>query len=186
MVIAIIQARMGSTRLPGKVLKRIDGRPMLSYLLDRVLKSTKIDKVIIATSILAIDDPIEDHCKEYGVDCFRGSENDVLSRYYECAKKYNADVIVRLTADCPLADPNVIDDVIKIFECNNVDYCANTVPVSTFPDGTDVEVFSMNALEKAFNEVKDPHFREHVTFQFWQTDNYKSNQFVGMIIQNIE
>ena len=168
-------------KLYTKVLKKIDGRPMLSYLLDRVLKSTKINKVIIATSILAIDDPIEDHCKEYGVDCFRGSENDVLSRYYECAKKYNADVIVRLTADCPLADPNVIDDVIKMFEGNNVDYCANTVPVdtSTFPDGTDVEVFSMNALEKAFNEVKDPHFREHVTFQFWQTDSYKSNQFVG-------
>jgi len=181
MVIAIIQARMGSTRLPGKVLKIIDGRPMLSYLLDRVLKSTKIDKVIIATSILEIDNPIEDYCKEYGVDCFRGSENDVLSRYYECAKQYNADVIVRLTGDCPLADPHVIDNVIKMFECNNVDYCANTVPVdtSTFPDGSDVEVFSMIALEKAFFEVEDPHSREHVTFQFWQTDNYKSKQFVA-------
>jgi len=182
MVIAIIQARMGSTRLPGKVLKIIDGRPMLSYLLDRVLKSTKIDKVIIATSILAIDNPIEDYCKEYRVDCFRGSENDVLSRYYECAKQYNADVIVRLTGDCPLADPNVIDNVIKMFECNSVDYCANTVPVdtSTFPDGSDVEVFSMNALEKAFFEVEDSHSREHVTFQFWQTDNYKSKQFVAI------
>jgi spore coat polysaccharide biosynthesis protein SpsF (cytidylyltransferase family) len=92
-------------------------------------------------------------------------------------------VIVRLTADCPLADPNVIDDVIKMFECNNVDYCANTVPVdtSTFPDGTDVEVFSMSALEKAFYEVEDTHFREHVTFQFWQSNNYKSKQFVEKV-----
>lgn len=181
MTIAIIQARMGSTRLPGKVLKEINNKPMLTYMLDRLKKSKKLDKIVIATSILEKDDAIEKFCKDYGIECFRGSESDVLSRYYECAKQYNPDIVVRLTADCPLADPNIIDSVIQKFEDNNVDYCANTVPIetSTFPDGTDVEVFSFEALEKAYNEVKDKHFREHVTFQFWQTNWYKSIQYIG-------
>ena len=181
MTIAIIQARMGSTRLPGKVLKEINDKPMLSYLIDRVSKAKKLDKVIIATSTLDKDDEIADYCKENNIECFRGSEDDVLSRYYECAKLYNPDTVVRLTADCPLADPDIIDNVIQKFEDNDVEYCANTVPIETnkFPDGTDVEVFSMQALEKAYNKVKDPHFREHVTFQFWQTDEYTSTQFVG-------
>ena len=181
MIIAIIQARMGSTRLPGKVLKEINGKPMLSYLLDRVKQSKKLDKVIIATSTLDKDDAIELYCKEKDIECFRGSEDDVLSRYYECAKEYNPDIVVRITADCPLQDPQIIDSVIQKFEDSKVEYCANTVPVktNTYPDGTDVEVFSMEALTKAYNEVKDAHFREHVTFQFWQTDEYKSVQYVG-------
>ena len=181
MIIAIIQARMGSTRLPGKVLKEINGKPMLTYLLDRVKQSKKLDKVIIATSILDKDDAIEKYCKDYGVECFRGSEDDVLSRYYECATQYNPDIVVRITADCPLQDPEIIDAVIQKYEDNDVDYCANTVPVdtNTYPDGTDVEVFSMEALIKAYNKAKDNHFREHVTFQFWQTDEYKSTQYVG-------
>jgi len=181
MTIAIIQARMGSSRLPGKVLKKINGKPMLSYLLDRVLKSKKLDKIIVATSILEKDDAIDKFCKNYGIECFRGSEDDVLSRYYECAKLYNPDIVVRLTADCPLSDPNIIDNVIQKFEDSKVEYCANTVPIetSTFPDGTDVEVFSFKALEKAYKKVKNTHFREHVTFQFWQTDEYKSNQYIG-------
>jgi len=181
MIIAIIQARMGSTRLPGKVLKEINGKPMLSYLVDRVSKSKKLDKIIIATSTLDKDDAIFSYCKENNIECFRGSEDDVLSRYYECAKQYNPDTIVRLTADCPLADPQIIDNVIQKFEDNSVEYCANTVPIetNTFPDGTDVEVFSFEALKKAYNEVKDKHFREHVTFQFWQTDEYKSIQYIS-------
>lgn len=181
MTIAIIQARMGSTRLPGKVLKEINGKPMLSYLLDRVLKSKKLDKIIIATSSLGKDDAIEEYCKEYGIDCFRGSENDVLSRYYGCAKQYNPDIVVRLTADCPLTDPQIIDNVIQKFEDSDAEYCTNTVPVETnmYPDGTDVELFSMKALTKAYIEVKDIHFREHVTFQFWQTDEYDSIQYIG-------
>jgi len=181
MTIAIIQARMGSTRLPGKVLMEINGKPLISYQLDRVLKAKKLDKVIVATSTLPQDDAIAKQCEEYGIEYFRGSEDDVLSRYYECAKQYNPNIVVRLTADCPLADPEIIDRVVQMFEDNNVDYCANTVPIETnmFPDGTDVEVFSMQALEKAYKNVTDPHFREHVTFQFWQTDDYTNIQLIG-------
>lgn len=181
MVIAIIQARMGSTRLPGKVLKKINNQPMLKYMLDRVSESKLIDKIIIATSELSNDDSIEKFCKENGFEVFRGSENDVLSRYYDCANKYGANTVVRLTSDCPLADPQIIDNVIRLFQNSDVDYCVNTVPVetNTFPDGTDVEVFSMNVLEKAYNEIKDPHFREHVTFQFWQSNEYSFKQYIG-------
>jgi len=180
MTIAIIQARMGSTRLPGKVLRIINDKPMLSYLLERVSKSKKIDMLVIATSTFTKDDVIKEYCQKYGYKCFRGSENDVLSRYYECSKLFSADIVVRLTADCPLIDPKIIDKVIQKFEDDNVEYCSNTVPMdtSTFPDGSDVEVFSMKALEKAYHEIKDPHFREHVTFQFWQTSNYKSIQYI--------
>lgn len=181
MIIAIIQARMSSTRLSGKVLKKIDGKPMLGYQLDRVLKSTKVDKIIVATSTLKKDDKIEKYCLDYGIDCFRGSEDDVLSRYYECAKIYNPDIVVRITADCPLIDPIIIDNVIKKFQNSNVDYCANTVPIktNTFPDGSDVEVFSMSILEKEYKTATDSKAREHVTFYFWQTNNYARTQLIN-------
>ena len=104
MIGAIIQARMGSTRLPGKVLKNVGEKPLLLYMIERVRKSKKLDKVIVATSILEKDNVIEDFCKENNIDYFRGSESDVLQRYYECAKSYSLDIIVRLTADCPLID----------------------------------------------------------------------------------
>jgi spore coat polysaccharide biosynthesis protein SpsF len=158
----------------------IDSKPLLAYLLDRISKSTQIDKVVVATSVLERDNIIESFCKSYGVDCFRGSEDDVLGRYYNCAKKYDADAIVRLTADNPLSDPFIIDSVIKNFKDNNVDYSSNTAPpeLSRFPDGSDVEVFSMSALEKANKEVLDKHYREHATFQFWQTNEYTSSQYM--------
>jgi len=157
MIIAIIQARMGSTRLPGKVLMEVNDRPLLAYQLDRISKSKKLDKVVIATSVLEKDDAIESFCVDYGIDYYRGSENDVMSRYYDCAKKYNSDIVVRMTADCPLIDPKIIDKVVQKFEDDNVDYCGNTVPPETsrFPDGSDIEVFSMKALEQANLEVKD-------------------------------
>jgi len=179
MIIAIIQARMGSTRLPGKVLMEVNGKPLLAYQLDRVQKSKKLDKVIVATSISEQDDVIESLCFDYNIDCYRGSENDVMSRYYGCAKKYNTDIVVRITADCPIIDPKVIDAVLQQFEDEDVDYCSNTTPPETsrFPDGSDVEVFSMEALEKANIEVEDKHFREHVTFQFWQESKYTSSQY---------
>lgn len=180
MIIAIIQARMGSTRLPGKVLKEVNKRPLLLNQLNRVKKSKLLDKIVIATSILDKDDEIVDFCNRYDIEYFRGSENDVLSRYYDCAQKYNAKTIVRLTGDCPLSDPEIIDEVINKFLNDNVDYCANTVPVetSTFPDGFDVEVFSFEALKKAYYEIKDAHFREHVTFQFWQNKEYTNTQYI--------
>jgi len=179
MIIAIIQARMGSTRLPGKVLMEVNDKPLLAYQLDRISKSKKLDKVVIATSILEKDDVIESFCKDYRVDCYRGSEKDVMSRYYDCAKLYNPNVVVRITADCPLIDPDIIDNVVQRFEDDNVDYCANTVPPETskFPDGSDIEVFSMQALERANAEIQDDHRREHVTFQFWQDQDYESSQY---------
>ena len=179
MIIAVIQARMGSTRLPGKVLMEVNDRPLLAYQLDRILKSRKLDIVVVATSDLEKDDAIEHFCKDYGVDCYRGSENDVMSRYYDCAKLYNYNTVVRMTADCPLIDPEIIDAVVQKFEDDNVDYCGNTVPPETskFPDGADVEVFNMNALEKANAEITGEHLREHVTFQFWQDQNYTSSQY---------
>ena len=170
---------MGSTRLPGKVLMEVNDRPLLAYQLDRISKSKKLDRVVVATSILEVDDAIESFCVDYGVDCYRGSENDVMSRYYDCAKKYNSDIVVRMTADCPFIDPEIIDKVVQKFKDDNVDYCGNTVPPDTnrFPDGSDIEVFSMEVLEQANLEVKDELFREHVTFQFWQDDKYISSQF---------
>ena len=180
MIAAIIQARMGSTRLPGKVLKEVKAKPLLMYQIERVGVSKLLDKVIVATTNLPKDDVIADFCERNNIACFRGSENDVLTRYYECAKKYKADIIVRLTADCPLVDPLVIDSVISVFQNENGDYAANTIPPETarFPDGSDVEVFSMHALERAFIECRDPDDREHVTFYFWRSDNaFKVVQF---------
>jgi spore coat polysaccharide biosynthesis protein SpsF len=176
MIGVIIQARMGSTRLPGKVLKLIDGISLLEYQINRIKKSTKQQKIIVATSSEAKDDAIETLCKNKGILCFRGSENDVLARYYKCAKFYKLDVVIRLTADCPLVDPIIIDKVANLFLIKNVDYCANTAPASSnmWPDGSDVEIFSFSALERAHQDANNPEDREHVTFYFWK---YKSNAF---------
>lgn len=170
MIVGIIQARMGSKRLPGKVLKQINGVPLLKIMLERVALSKKVQRFVVATTTLSADDPIVELCNTVGVDVYRGSETDLLSRYYECAKKYNADVVVRLTADCPLVDPRVIDNVIAIFEAEAVDYASNTVPpeTSSFPDGSDVEVFSFDALDIANSKADNPADREHVTFYFWR------------------
>ena len=173
MIVGVIQARMGSARLPGKILKKVNGVALLGYQVERVRKSRLLDKIIVATSVLVKDDVVEKFCKTNNIEYFRGSENDVLSRYYECAQKYNADVVVRLTADCPLSDPKIIDDTIKFYIDTKVDYVANTVPPETskYPDGFDVEVFSMKALKKAYEKANDSHDREHVTFYFWKYNN---------------
>jgi spore coat polysaccharide biosynthesis protein SpsF len=180
MIVAIIQARMGSTRLPGKVLEKVNGIPLLKIMLDRVALSKRINQVVIATSTLPNDDQIVEFCRNEGVEVFRGSEEDVLSRYFECATKYGATAVVRLTSDCPLIDPDVIDDVVKLFESSGVDYAANTIPPesTTFPDGSDVEVFSYSALSRAHREAKEPSHREHVTCYFWRdpTRNFKTQQ----------
>jgi len=173
MIVGVIQARMGSARLPGKILKKVNGAALLGYQVERVRKSRLLDKIIVATSVLVKDDVVEKFCKTNNIEYFRGSENDVLSRYYECAQKYNADIVVRLTADCPLSDPKIIDDTIKFYMDTKVDYAANTVPPETskYPDGFDVEVFSMKALKKAYEKANDSHDREHVTFYFWKYNN---------------
>ena len=163
-IIAIIQARMGSTRLPGKILKEVLGKPLLEYQIERVKRSRLINQMVIATTLKENEQPIIDLCTRLSVDYYRGSEADVLSRYFEAAQQYEANVVVRLTSDCPLIDPDTIDHIITNYLENphNYDYVSNTI-VRTYPRGFDFEVFSMEALEQANNEARDTVEREHVT-----------------------
>ena len=158
---------MSSTRLPGKVLMPIMGRPMLTLLMERLQKSRLIDRWVVATSTDAPDDLIKAHCDGLGIDCFRGSMDDVLDRYYQAAKHYKGDIIVRVTADDPLKDPVVVDKVIDHFLAHpELDYASNTVE-PTYPEGLDVEVFSYKTLKKAWQEANKPSEREHVTPYIW-------------------
>ncbi|MBE6184824.1 acylneuraminate cytidylyltransferase [Bacillus ginsengihumi] len=167
-IAAIIQARMGSTRLPGKVLKKVLDKPLLEYQIERIQKATLVDEIIIATTVEERDTPIVALCEQMGVLSYRGSEHDVLSRYFEAAQAFNVDVIVRLTSDCPLIDPVIIDKVIAQFlkQQPHVDYVSNTLK-RTYPRGLDTEVFSFNALKEAANNAQLPRDREHVTSYFY-------------------
>ncbi len=163
-VAAIIQARMGSTRLPGKVLKKVLDRPLLDFQLERVRRSALIDEVIIATTNKSNDDILDQFAADRSVPVYRGSEEDVLSRYFEAAQLYHADVVVRLTSDCPLIDPAVIDSIINHYTRSKGKYCyvSNTLS-RTFPRGMDTEVLSMAALKHCNEKAKNPSEREHVT-----------------------
>ena len=161
-IIAILQARMGSTRLPGKVLKKICGKPLLYYTTTRLKKSKMLDKIILATSANKENDAIEQYCRENNITCFRGKEDDVLDRYYQCARKYDGKIIVRITGDCPLIDPNIVDKVIKYYMENDYDYIKNTWFKNAYPSGFDVEVFGFDVLEKHCKLEKDIKNREHV------------------------
>ncbi|HVM94273.1 MAG TPA: aminotransferase class III-fold pyridoxal phosphate-dependent enzyme [Terriglobales bacterium] len=161
-VVAIIQARMGSSRLPGKSLAEVEGRPMLWHVIERVKRACLIDRVVVATSTAKADDAIEATCRDMGVTCYRGSENDVLDRYYMAARAERAPQVVRITADCPLIDPEVVDRVVRRFQRGDVDYATNAM-VRTYPDGLDTEVFSFSALERAWHEANKTSEREHVT-----------------------
>lgn len=161
-VVAIIQARMGSTRLPGKVMADIAGYPMLWHVVDRLRKAQSIKQVVIATSDESTDNAIADFALRNTIECFRGSERDVLDRYYRAAERYKADVIVRITADCPLIDPQVVDKVVNAFLAGDYDYVSNTLRY-TYPDGLDTEVFSFVALQQTWKEARVPTDREHVT-----------------------
>ena len=162
MIIAILQARVSSTRLPGKVLKPILGKPMLQHQVERILKSKKIDKLVIATSNDSSDEAIYKLCKTIKIDCYRGSLDNVLDRFYWTAKRYNPTSIVRLTGDCPLIDPFFIDELINFYMDENCDYASNCLE-PTLPDGLDAEIFTFKALEKAWKEAELPSEREHVT-----------------------
>ena len=159
----IIQVRMNSKRFPGKVMKKIDGKnPSLFFTISQLQKSKYIKKIIIATSINKSDDIIEDFSKRIKVNCFRGDEEDVLDRYYNCAKKYHIKNIIRITGDCPLIDPTIVDNMILKFKNGNYDYIHNFEP-RTFPDGEDVEILTFNSLANAWKNSKLPSEREHVT-----------------------
>lgn len=161
-MVVIIQARMGSSRLPGKVMMDIAGYPMLWHVVNRVLRSKRTDKVMVATTTEPKDDQIEQFCVSSKVACFRGSSEDVLDRYYQAASSVGASAIVRITADCPLVDPEVIDRVVRAYEAGTFSYVSNVEP-PTYPDGLDTEVFSMEALKMAWNEAALRSEREHVT-----------------------
>ncbi len=169
--LALVQARLGSTRLPGKVLREVHGRPLLDWMLERLALARSLDGVVLLTSGSPKDDPLAEWARARGVALFRGSEVDVLDRYHRAAQEHGAGTVVRLTADCPLIDPAVIDRVVGAMHASPgaLDYVANTCPPpATFPDGMDVEVFSAAALERAWREARDPLHREHVTFEFWR------------------
>lgn len=177
MVTAIIQARMGSTRLPGKVMMPIEGKPLLYYVINQVRHSKKLSNIIVATTNLKEDEIIVNFVNSLGVDCYVGNAQDVLDRYYCCAKEFKIDVIVRISGDSPLIDYNIIDKCIDEFEKNHFDYLGNTIVkddnhwienYNGFPIGVAVEVFTFNALEKAWKESKKPSDREHVTEYIWK------------------
>lgn len=151
--ILITQARTGSTRLPGKVLKEIEGKSLLQIHLNRLSKCKNISNIIVATTINEEDSIIYDKAIAWGFNASRGSETDVLDRFYQAVKDKNADWIVRVTSDCPLIDPELVDQVIEFAQLNNVDYVSNGFE-NQYPDGQDVEVFKFSALEKAWKEAK--------------------------------
>lgn len=176
-IVAIAQGRMGSTRLPGKTMMDVGGEPLIHHFIFRLKHSKKIDEIVIATTADKKDDTIEEFVRKMGVGCFRGSEEDVLERYYLAARERKADIVVRVTADCPLIDPEIVDRAITEFLNQDIDYISNTRE-PTFPHGMDVEVFSMEALERAFKEAKLPSEREHVTPYIWKnTDIFRVKQF---------
>ena len=171
MIGCIVQARMGSSRLPGKTLLKIDDKhTMLEFGINQLASSNLLDKIIIATTNLKSDDVIENFVKNMNVDVFRGKSNDVLDRYFQCAKHFSIDTIVRITGDNPLVDPMIIDNLIQKFTLNSYDYLSNA-HVRTFPYGTEVEIFSFESLEQAWKNAILPSEREHVTPYFYNNSN---------------
>jgi spore coat polysaccharide biosynthesis protein SpsF len=166
-IAAIVQARMGSTRLPGKVLMDIGGRTALARVVRRLSRAMLIHEVIVATSGLPADDAIVQECERLDTPCFRGSEADVLDRYYCAAKNFDADAVVRITSDCPLIDPQLVDETIRVFATEEADYASNVIP-RIYPRGLDTEVFTTEALAWAWLEARQPHQREHVTPYFYE------------------
>ena len=179
-VVAIVQARMGSTRLPGKVLKKICGRPMIELLLSRLSLSKEIDQIVVATSVDSRNAPLIDCVEALGYFCELGSEEDVLERYFQAALKNGAEIVVRITGDCPLIDPALVDETILEYKTGQFDYVSNSYP-PTYPDGLDVEVFSFAALKLAFEEAKKPYDREHVTPYLRTQDLFKQGAVKGEI-----
>ncbi|MGI0482884.1 cytidylyltransferase domain-containing protein [Geminocystis sp. CENA526] len=170
--VAIIQARMGSTRLPNKVIKTLCDRTVLSHVIDRVKNCNRLDQIVVATTTLPQDDAIVQEAQLCGVNWFRGNETNVLERYYLTAKEYQADTIMRITSDCPLLDIEIIEQLLSYFQEENnmglgIDYLSNTLRRS-FPIGLDAEVFTSNALERAYDYATKDYEKEHVTPYIYQ------------------
>jgi glutamate-1-semialdehyde 2,1-aminomutase len=170
-IVALVQARMGSTRLPGKVLKSIVNKPMIELLLTRLSQSSKLDQIVVAASEEVQNDKLQSVIESLGYKCTRGSEKDVLNRFYESAKSLKADVIVRITGDCPLVDSMLVDECIQGYQNSKVDYFSNVDP-ATYPDGLDIEVMSFKAIQRANNETDSEFDREHVTPYIRNSDSF--------------
>lgn len=171
--LALVQARMGSTRLPEKVLQDIGGKTMLARVLERAQRSRLLDGVAVATTTESEDDAIVEECRRLGVPVSRGSAEDVLDRYRHAAETFEADPVVRITSDCPLLDPEVLDDIVALFRTERPDYASN-VTARSFPQGLDVEVFRRSALETAAREATKPYERAHVTpFIYQHPDRFQ-------------
>lgn len=177
-VVAIVQARMGSTRLPNKVMKLIDNVPMIELLLKRLAQSHRIDQIVLATSTDSRNMPLVEHVESLGYTVVRGSENDVLQRYLDAARQTQADVVVRITGDCPLIDANLVDQIIEKYLSGQLDYISNTAP-ATYPDGLDTEVFSFAALEQAAIETSSEFDHEHVTPYLRKPGRFKTEAFTN-------
>ena len=171
--VAIVQARMGSMRFPNKVMRSICGTPLIGLLLERLAKTQCIDQIVLATSEGERSEPLAKYVRELGYAVYQGSENDVLDRYYQAAKKANADTVVRITGDCPLVDPGLVDEVIRHFKASGVDYFSNIAP-PTYPDGLDIEVCTFKALEQASQETSTLFDREHVTPYLRESGRFKT------------
>ncbi|MBL8098011.1 MAG: glycosyltransferase family protein [Anaerolineales bacterium] len=170
-VVAIIQGRMSSSRLPGKILADIAGQPMLSRVMIRTSRAKTLDQIIFATTTDASDDPVAEYCDLAGLDYTRGSLFDVLDRYYQTASQAKADVVVRITADCPVIDPDLIDDVVNTLLEDEYDFVCNRLPPPwnrTYPIGLDVEACTFKALKKAWKDAKEPQHREHAMPYFYE------------------
>ena len=160
--IAIVQARMGSTRFPNKVMQPIGAVPMIELLLKRLSHANEVDQIVLATSLDPGNQPMTLHVRQLGYVVYEGSENDVLDRYYHAAAAAGSNIVVRITGDCPLIDPGLVDRVVSVFKAGGLDYVSNTAP-ATYPDGLDTEVFSFQTLETAWRDAARPREREHVT-----------------------
>jgi len=176
-ILAIIQARVGSTRLPGKVLIKVGEKPIIEHVYNRVSKASLIDEIFIATSINKENLPLVKYCSENNIRVFIGSENDVLDRFYQLAKLLNPNHIVRITADCPMIDHEVIDMVIKKHLDTKADYTSNALN-QTYPDGLDVEIFKFEVLQKAWEEARLESEREHVTSFIYKNKSFFTIQSI--------
>ncbi len=173
-IVTVIQARMSSTRLPGKVMLPILGKPLLIRMIERVQAAKLIGQLVVATSINTEDDEIENLCNENKIICYRGHLTDLLDRHYQVGKLYNANAIVKIPSDCPLIDPGVIDKVLDHYiNSEELDYVSNLHP-ATYPDGNDVEIFSFEAIECAWKDANKDFEREHTTPFIWENQDYFS------------
>jgi spore coat polysaccharide biosynthesis protein SpsF len=191
-IVAVIQARMGSKRLPKKALKKINGKTLIEWVKYRLSFSKEIDQIVLSTADNRANDPLAKLARAIGLGYYRGSENDLVSRIYETAKKFKADAIVRITGDCPLVDPALVDKMIKIYrkKSPNMDYVSNVLP-PTFPDGSDIEIISTKTLKRLDREVKNPLYREWITttimenpkkFKIYTLKNGKNLSFLRLTV----